>query len=368
MNPSTPPQGAARLPSETRPLPGRLSIRRLLPSAFAVLFALVAVPAAYHLSSAGRLSNLTVDSAFPDAYIMTSKGEPGRCYLVDRRSSTMRRDDASMPGRMQNCASFGPDAGSAIAPCWAVWSKRRGTVLFVPVERVPDWSYPFLYQHVRESFEIPHLPPVSWVDLYVNRVYQGLFLRMPLPRDPRKKDGGSGVLREILTVRGDRMTRVDTRFGERSSLFLDAMATGTFPDLVPPHPALAWLAARRPLPESTLLVDNKPPHAASLMPLPVSVETLFEWRYGRAPAPFIDDRLRRWLPSATRDASAKRQSPFNAEEEALLQKEFAEHWRDLEHALRAHAAVHRSPEPLRAEAARRSLASFAAGVPTGGGE
>ena len=152
----------------------------------------------------------------PDTYIMRSKSEPSRCYIVSRWQSTMRRTDAEPPGREWSLARVGPATSDDGPTTWMVSSKRKGngTVFLVPVEDVRDWTYPFLYRFVRTHGPQLDLPEVGWTQVYIDRIYQGLYLRAALPFDPRKKDGGSGILRELLTVEGGRLIKVDTRFGE----------------------------------------------------------------------------------------------------------------------------------------------------------
>ncbi|MBI4241882.1 MAG: hypothetical protein HY613_09210 [Candidatus Rokubacteria bacterium] len=305
-----------------------------------------------------RLSNLDIGpTGFPDTYIMFSKSERGRCFVVDRRDSTTRRYDPNTPGRKWDCSQFRVSDRPGGLDAWFVRSKRagKGTVFFVPVEEVRDWTYPFLYNFVRERRPELNLPPVGWTQLFVNRIYHGLYLRVALPFDPRKKDGGSGILQEILTVRGDRLAQIDTRFHAARRLYMDSVAASRFPALRDPSPALAWLARRCPTDATTLLMSNQPPHDLSLLPLPVSLPDLYEALYGRPPHEFKDGRLAQWSRGPWRAETAS--LPFADSELATLRSEFEEHARSFSNALRSHAEFHRTLTATRALLPQRQHAA-----------
>ena len=259
------------------------------------MLGIIAIALGQSLFSSDRLTNLDLSHTdFRNTYIMFSKTNPGRCYVVNRRQSTMRRSDATMPGRMQDCFAFGGDGGTGDPGYWFVRSKRKGTVLFVPVAKVSDWTYPFLYDFVRGEFENLDLPPVEWSQVFVNRVYQGLYLELHLPFDKRKKDGGSGIRREILTVTGEQMTRVDTRFDASSQLYPSLVAAGTFPKLSEPRAALAWLTSHRLGHDTTVLLHNVAPHDVSLLPLPVPLAEVYRAMHGHPLDSLYDERFGRW--------------------------------------------------------------------------
>ncbi len=291
-------------------------------------------------TAARRLPNLELSAAgIPDSYLMLSKGPAERGYLVDRRDSTIRRSRANYPGKRWNVERF---AGSSTGPeHWLLRSKRFGTVFFVPVEEVPDLDYPFFYGFVRGQLEDHELPSVGWTQLFVNRVYSGLYLRVDLPVDPRKKDGRSGLLRELLMVRGDRMTLVDTRFNSDGRLYAECVSNGVFPELREPPPALSWLARRAGTAETTFLLNSAEPFDVTLLPLPVSLAGLFE-KLHRAPLePTVDQRLGEWMaPVAAGSIAAE--APFDEDLRRRMEEDLAEYRSSLGAALRAHLALHDS--------------------------
>ncbi len=285
-------------------------------------------------STARRLSNLGLEiEGIPDAYLMISKSLEQRGYLVDRRDSTVRRSRVGLPGKRWNLERFGaPDH-------WLLRSKQAGTIFFVPVDEVPDLSYPFYYGFVRSELEESGLPLVTWTQLYVNRVYSGLYLRVELPVDPRKKDGRAGLLRELLMVRGDRMALVDTRFNRDGRLYAECVSNGIFPELVPPPPAVLWLAGLDPSPETTFLLSNAEPFELTLLPLPVSLADLYEKLQGSPLPRTVDERFGEWTaPLAT--GSPASASPFGEDRRRRLERALADYRRSLGAALGAHTALH----------------------------
>jgi hypothetical protein len=159
-----------------------------------------------------------------------------------------------------------------------------------------------------------------------------------LPFDKRKKDGGSGILRELLVVRGEELFVVNTRFIDTRELYVSAAADGVLLNLAPQPPALAWLARRAPTASTTFLVSNQAPNGLSLLPLPVSLPELYELSYGRRPPTFRDGRYRRWSHGSWRTKIGTT-SPFTEAEWAQLRSEFEVYAARLRDALRAQAAL-----------------------------
>ena len=324
-------------------------MRRLWPAGVALTLAILLVGVWDPDSPASRITNLDLsDSPFRDTYIILHRSQDERCFVVDRRDATRRRSDDSQPGRKWTCVNI-PGRAAGAADTWLVRSKRKGkgSVFFVPALDVADWSYPFLYEFVRELEEraaAPPLPAVSWTQLYVSRIYQGLYLRVDLPFDLRKKDGGSGVLRELLVVQGDRVSTVDTRFDGAPGIYAESVAAARLPELAPPSRRLAWLAARAPTPGTTLLMSNEPPHGVRLMPLPISLPAIYRAKTGRSPASFLDQRLQRYSHGSWRDGASER-VPFDASQRAELERRYEEYADALARGLVMDSLVREIPLP-----------------------
>ena len=324
-------------------------MRRLWPAGVALALAVLLAAAFQPDSPASRVSNLRLgDGPFRDTYIIVHRTRDDRCFVVDRRDATRRRSDDNQPGRRWTCLSI-PGVGADAPDTWFVHSKRKGkgSVFFVPAQDVADWSYPLLYEFVREKesqAEAPELPSVEWTQLYVSRIDQGLYLRVKLPFDLRKKDGGSGVLRELLVVEGNRVSTLDTRFDGAPGIYSESVADARLPELAAPSPQLAWLAARAPTPGTTLLMSNEAPHEVRLLPLPISLRAIYRAKSGRSPATFLDDRLKRFSEGSWRSAG-QGPPPFDAAERAELERRFREYWDALGRALVLDAIVRETPAP-----------------------
>lgn len=322
-----------------------LRVRELWPAALALVAATGIVALVEPGSRASRVTNLDLGaSGFGDTYILLHRSEPGRCYVSDRRDATMRRSDTNQPGRKWDCERFGGERNPLDSDTWLVQSKLKGkgTIFFVPVYDLVDWSYPLLYEFVRERRTRLELPAVTLTQLFVNRIYEGLYLRVALPFDLRKKDGGSGVLREILSVSNGQLQIVNSRFEPARTLYAEDVAEGRFPALSKPDPALAWLAARCPVPGLSFLLSNREPQELTLLPLPLWLPSLYEARRGRSLSSFEDERYRRWTEEVRRAAPGPGMTPFSENELAALRTEFTAYERSLRDALRADAELHES--------------------------
>jgi hypothetical protein len=324
-------------------------VRQLWPAGVALGLAILLASVWDPDSPASRLSNLDLrDSPFPDSYIILHRTQDERCFVVDRRDATRRRSDDNQPGRKWSCVQIAGRSEGA-PDTWFVHSKRKGkgSVFFVPAMDVADWSYPFLYEFVRELEEAagaPALPALVWTQLYVSRIYQGLYLRVQLPFDLRKKDGGSGLLRELLVVERDRVSTVDTRFGGAPGIYAASVAAAQLPELARPSRRLAWLAAQAPTSSTTLLMSNEPPHGVRLIPLPIGLLEIYRAKTGRSPSSFLDERLERYSQGAWREGARER-VPFDASQRAELERRYAEYADSLARALVMDALVREIPPP-----------------------
>ena len=333
-------------------------VRRLWPAGVGLLVAIALTMLVPSDSTVSRVGNLRLDDAvFRDTYLVMHRQESDRCFVVNRRDATIRRSNDKQPGRKWRCFRIeGTTAKSP--PTWLVQSKRegKGTVFFVPASQVEDWSYPFFYEVARAEDPGVDLPLVEWTQLYVSRLYQGLFLRVDLPFDLRKKDGGSGILREVLSVSGDSVSIVDTRFDDAPGVYSDAVAAGVFPELKTPRSPIAWLAEHASSRGVTFLMSNAGRPEVSLLPLPIWLPELFKERYGRSAKTFRDRRFKKLTDGAWRqegeDSSQWRSQP-------KLRKAFAAYEKALRHAFQvdglARGQAMSNDEWVRRQAAARSL-------------
>jgi hypothetical protein len=316
-------------------------LKRLWPAGLALVVATALFSLNQSMSRSQRFTNLRLDqSGLPTTYLVFGKKNRSDCHVVARREATMRRSDNTQPGRKWDCRSFTGDSGGRI---WLIKSNRigEGTVFLVPALEVPDWTFPYLYGFVRSHRPDLELPKVSWIQLHTDRIYQGLYLWVELPFDKRKKDGGSGILRELLTVRGNELSVVTTRFTDTRNLYLNAVADGILPALNPPPSELAWLARRRGVEDTTFVMSNEAPGDLSLLPLPVSLAEMYRLKNERRPFMFRDSRYHQWTHAGWR-AGDPEQLPFSDDELALLRSEFDDYASSLLTELRVQASMNRT--------------------------
>ena len=103
----------------------------------AILIAVVWPPA----STVTRLTNMDLSaSEFPDTYLMISKTDESKAYVVDRRDSTIRRSNNKQPGRKWDVFRISDDHDGRLVNTWMVQSKKKGkgTVFFLPAIAVDE--------------------------------------------------------------------------------------------------------------------------------------------------------------------------------------------------------------------------------------
>lgn len=275
-------------------------------------------------SRANRLSTLDLEeSGFTELYIQFLDSDRTRASIVSRAETTIRRGEIPALEPEWSMEMLEGDG-------WFARSSEEGVAFFVPVNDVSDWIYPFIYSFLRERRKGLELPRVEWTALYVDRLYRGLFLLVKLPFD--RADAPQGR-RELLAVQSGGVAQVDTWF-DASTNDLDMLA-GL--DIDPPHASVAWLSALRSE-TTTLLVLSRRPLELALMPLPVSVASLYAEAYGGELVLAESEQASSWNESWRADLT---ESPFlDDQEREALDAEFEEYKSSFFSALRTHGDLH----------------------------
>ena len=302
----------------------RIDVKQLWPPALVLVVATALVVLVLPESRANRLSTLDLEEAgFDELYIQFLDSERTRASIVSRGQTTTRRGETLALEVEWSVERLNGDG-------WLARSEDEGVAFFVPVSDVSDWTYPFIYSFLRERRKGLELPRVEWTSLHVDRLYQGLFLLMKLPFD--RADAVPGR-RELLAVEAGRVAHFDTWFEPMTS-DLEMLVEL---ELDPPHASLAWLSALRSE-TATLLILSRRPLELSLVPLPVSLPSLFTAAQGAAP-PFREaERASRWNESWRADLP---DTPFlDDPEREALESEFEEYRTEFFAALRIHGEFH----------------------------
>jgi hypothetical protein len=262
------------------------------------------------------MTNVDLATSFEESHIVRHRSRAGMGYLVDRSSSTIRRSRGNYggpPARIDRVAM-----GAGMPASWVVRSKARGTTIFIPHAAVPDPSGVFDYEFVQREFPGFELPHVCWSQLFVDRIYEGLVVRIDLPHDLRKKDGGTGERRELLSIDDDELTLVDTRFDPDGRLYAEFLSVGAFPELASPEPELCWLDSRRPESPTTFLLQTSEPATVRLLPLPVSLGAVIANAFEGELPHWYDERFRAWVRASR---SEGRQPPFDADRRGRYERQ-----------------------------------------------
>lgn len=326
---------------------------KLWPAAVALILAIGAIMLAPWETPLDRLTNLDLnESGFGSTYLTHAKTDVSRAFVTDRRDSSMRRSDNNQPGRKWDSFRFSGRSDTPAADTWLVKSKQKGkgTVFFIPVADVDDWIYPFLHAFIAARRNSLDLPALEWTNFYVNRIYQGLYLRVALPFDLRKKDGGNGILRELITIHNGNSGIVNTRFQDTPGIFADLISESKFPILASPSAELVWLAQQNSTQRVTVLLSNVEPLDVSLLPLPVSLPELFEALNGRRPNGYYDNRFASWnsWPPITG-------APLSSSELVEMRAEFELYSASFRRAIRVDGEFHRTVNYLEAQLPLRQI-------------
>jgi len=327
----------------------RIDTKQLWQPALALVLAAVVIVLVEPDSRANRISTLDLEeTGFDELYIQFLDAERRTASIVERGATTIRRGETSSETPAWSIERLRGDGWLARAP-------DEGVVFFVPVTDVSDWIYPFIYSFVRERRRGLELPAAEWTTLYVDRLYQGLFLRVKLPFDRP----GAPARRELLAVESDRVAQIDTWF-EPTTNGLDLAAAL---EVEPRHGSLAWLSALRSETSTSLILSRRPLELA-LMPLPVSLPALFTAARGEDPTFRGNEQASRWNDSWR--ASVADTTFLGEIEMEALEPDFEEYRALFLSALRIHGEFHGVATELQASLPERQKAGLELGLSLAG--
>ena len=300
------------------------------PMLLAIGLAVLGAAIASRTSVTARLSNLDLTrTGFSDSYLIYAPSDRERAFLLRRRDATVRRSDLGIAGQRWSWARFGDVEGRAH---WLLHSSAGG-VLLLPLDAVEDWLYPFVYGFVGETRPESGLPLVEWTQLFVNRVYQGLYLLIDWAPQETGRHPSAGDEFVLVDEAGPRSISTGLELG---TLYEQISRAGVVPQLEPPDSVLLWLAEHQPGRESVLLLPDSPPFALRLMPLPFSLSEVFELRAGRE----LEGQLPAlWAPDKAHMPEAPEMIPLEDTELQQMREQFAEYEHDLRAAIEADRRV-----------------------------
>ena len=324
----------------------RIDAKQQWQPALALLIAAALIMLVQPDSRANRVATLDLEeTGFDELYIQFLDSERTTAWIVERGATTIRRGETSNPEPEWSIERLNGSGGSGDA--WLARSPDEGVVFFVPVSDVSDWIYPFIYSFVRERRRGLELPPAEWTTLYVDRLYQGLFLRVKLPFDRPE----APARRELLVVESGRVTNIDTWFEPMTN----ALDLPEELEVEPRHGSLAWLSSLRSE-TATLLMLSRRPLELELMPLPASMPRLFASAHGATPTFREDEQAPRWNESWR--ASVADTTFLDEIETEALEPDFEEYRALFLSALRIHGEFHGVANELQASLPERQRAGL----------
>ena len=300
-----------------------------------------------------RLANLNLSlGTVPDLYVEVDKSVPGRCYVTDRRESAYRRGDRPAGRNSREFMRSEAELQQGELPHWALRCKTNPTILLVPINDVDDWAFPYCYQFVQAHDMESDLPRITWIQLFENRIYRGLYLKVELPFERRRWSGDRRRSCDLLAVTGTTMVGLNSRFEGEAELFPQLLADGRFPELTGPSLWVEWLRTRSSIEETLMVIRPLEPFRVSHLPLPVSLESEFFEITSQSIGTWDDDRFHGWKQAADSEsvrlellASATQLQRFHAEWKTYREAIVA--------ALRVHCEYHRSSQALMGELSQR---------------
>lgn len=282
----------------------------LVAAALGLGFAVALTALAAPTRDLARVGNLNVGSStLPAMFLMHHPTESGNAYLVQRRGSTMRRDDNDQDGAKRTLLTF------RLAPeqrqSYLLLNNKLGTTALLPIEALDDWSYPFLHAFIASRHPDWPLAQMRLCQLHVDRIYRGLYVELSLPRDLTKSQGGDGSLRKLLDVHDFGAIRLNTRFDDGSGALMAHLVLGHWPPTeLPPSEILFLQRLRLEAGDAgtTYVLDaDEKSGKARLSPTWWNLGELFRGAFGREAARVEDQRFGVWV--AHRDPDGQPPTP-----------------------------------------------------------
>ena len=332
--------------------------RSIIYAVLAIILAILIVSFARHYLQFQELTNLNLHTeGISDLYIQMSPDLPGKCHVTNRRGSTFRRSDDPSARRLWNYRRSAGDNDTGNLNHWMLQSTAKKIFLLVPVNDVKDWTYPYIYQFVKGSENEVELPSVQWVQLYVNRIYHGLYLQVYLPHDPRRRDGGSGHLRELLVLRDSTIACLNTRFSNPCTAYQTMVSTSKFPTLITPSKLVMWLITHSPIEETLFIMRPYAPYQITYLPLSISLSEEYSKIDGKSLPEWVDNRFATFHPTYSPE-SLQLTNILSAKKTQKLLEEWKTYKSNFTHALKIHCEYHQCKNEIILDLPKRLESSW----------
>jgi hypothetical protein len=183
---------------------------------------------------AARVSPLAVRSILPmssfdvrELYLSSLVDDPQRVLLTTRRAnSTVRRGTADQAGNRYWAHRYVDPARPGIPPRWILSSRSRGGRLLVPAAAL-DLPEALFRGPASEDDDLA--VRAALVQLYLDRLFQGLYLELRFPRR-RETTGGEPERFDLVVVRDDLVRTVDFVLQPNARYYRAAIALGRRPE------------------------------------------------------------------------------------------------------------------------------------------
>ena len=254
----------------------------------AIGIALVSIKLIGEHSELLKSSNIQISTqGFKKMNLQFFAEKPNRCNLAVWSKSTTRRSNKRIPKILRDCYSRKFSADQNI---WRLSSTNKSVIILHPAEAISDWVFPFFYGEYLHSRTNNIALEIEWIQLFVNRIYNGLFLKIIFPKPSPKKEGNKRDKIDFLFVSSNRMRCVTSDFQIPCRIYPKLIVEGIFPEKKPTPLHLSHISHLLPKKEIFLILRETPiPHVVEI-PLILAYSEIFE----RSISYHIDERYKFW--------------------------------------------------------------------------
>lgn len=234
----------------------------------------------YVQTSQTKVTNLSLPFKKEIIYSITkNKTKKNKCVVIKGKQEVLTRAKTESSKVSRDCFKFNEDD-------YFIHRKNKRPFFLIRFNNIDDPFFPYFYNKEKISNKIE----MKWIQLFVDGIYAGLYLKHDIPMDKTKKTGRKGNRKNIFEIKGDKYFGVDTKLRENNDYVASLVAEGK--TLVPTKIKKSTFVLYSLINSENVVGVVEKKDKVRLLPTMLKLEKSFNDIYGKANKVIVDNRYK----------------------------------------------------------------------------